>query len=792
MVARRNAPATLTSRRRVAAIAVSLVAVVLVAALAFGPLFARFSGELPPPRETVAAAQTQPADFVGAERCADCHAAEYSVWRRSTHGLAGGPPSPRLVIAPFNGAPIRFANASVIPRIRDTVYEFVVLRDGEAPRSFRVDGVVGGGHMIAGGTQAFVSDRGDGTWRLLPFEWSRQSRAWFCNTNARSGKGWTPITPALLLEDCGDWPPVRVLGDHPRYGNCQSCHTSQASVTLDSAAGRYQTRFASLAINCESCHGPARGHVELAERGELGRRADIGIASLAALDKDGSITVCYQCHSVKDQLRPGFASGDPLASYYSTQLPILGERPLFPDGRVRTFAYQEGHQYSDCYLNGGMTCVSCHDPHSQQYRSVTGDALTGRFDDRQCTSCHASKADPVVEHTRHPPAVRCTSCHMPARQEPETQALDARYANNRVVPYARSDHTISIPRPRLDSALGLASACSACHAGMSTARQERSIVELWGAVKPLPSIVAAQLRFVPGMPATAAASLLLGDERDGGELHGSARFAGVSRFLEDYVRVDADLLPDAEARLRELTRSPGDDVRAAALASLHLAKGTDRGTRRLLASALRAADARDAALRSRWAVILGFMGDRYAGSGRLADAMTAYERAIAVQPSNARLLLSLGNAQRDAGNRAGAVETYRRSLAIDPRAPLAWVNLGIALTELGDVQGAATALARATTVDGTEPLAWFNLANLAFVRLDLERAAALYQRAVELDPGIVPAHFQLARVNLLRGDSVAALRHLRRGLAFDSSDAQARQMAAFLGRRFAAGAGPKR
>jgi hypothetical protein len=52
-----------------------------------------------------------------------------------------------------------------------------------------------------------------------------------------------------------------------------------------------------------------------------------------------------------------------------------------------------------------------------------------------------------------------------------------------------------------------------------------------------------------------------------------------------------------------------------------------------------------------------------------------------------------------------------------------------------------------------------------------------------LDPSIVPAHFQLARVSLIGGDSVAALRHLRRGLAFDSSDAQAREMAAYLTNR---------
>jgi tetratricopeptide (TPR) repeat protein len=767
-------------------IAAAAIGVGLVAVFALEPFLSRFSGEFPAPRESVRRVATARSDFVGAERCADCHAAEYSVWRNSTHGLAGGAPSPRLVIAAFNGAPFGFANAQVTPRIRDGVYEFVVRQPGEPPQTLRVDGVVGGGHMYAGGTQGFVTDRGDGTWRFLPFEWSRQSRAWFCNTNSRVGKGWVPITTALRLEDCGDWPPIRVLGDHPRFSNCQSCHASQAIVTLDSApaGGRYNTRITSLAINCESCHGPGLRHVELAERGALSG-ADVGFTALATADKDASLAVCYQCHAVKDRLRPGFASGDPLTDYYSIKLPLLGERPLHPDGRIRTFAYQEGHQYSDCYRNGGMTCVSCHDPHSQQYRSVTGETLAGRFSDKQCTSCHLSKAEYPAQHTKHQAqSASCVSCHMPARQEPETRALNPRYANGRVVPYARSDHTISIPRPQLDSALGLASACAPCHAGMSTSQLAQTIRALWGDLKPLPATVAAQLRVEAGMPAASAAALLLGDTADAGERHAFARFAGISRFLETYVNVDTDLSPEVESRLRQLATSTDADVRAAALATLHLAKGgTDRGVRRTLAAALRAADARDAALRDRWTVLLGFAGDRYAERGDFGNAIAAYTRALEVQPSNAELALSLANAQRNAGNAARAVTSYQRSIASDPRAPLAWVNLGIALTELGDVQGAATALLRATALDANEPLAWFNLANLLYVQRDLGRAGPMYERVVALDPSIVPAHFQLARVSLLAGDSVAALRHLRRGLAFDSSDAQARQMAAFLTNR---------
>ena len=496
--------------------------------------------------------------------------------------------------------------------------------------------------------------------------------------------------------------------------------------------------------------------------------------------------MCYQCHAIKDQLRDGFLSGDSLEVYYSLKFPLLGDRPLFADGRVRTFAYQEGQQYSDCYRNGGMTCTSCHDPHSQTYRDALGTPLPGRFDDRQCTSCHASKAERPTNHTRHRAgSTRCTSCHMPLRQEPETRAAAARFTSTAVVPYTRSDHTISIPRPTLDASLGLTSACATCHANMSVGEQERWIRVGWGEVKPLDQTVAAQLEAAATLSESTAAATLLRTVASPTDTdpHAVARFAGASRFLERYVRPNAALHRDSDARLRQLAASADDDIRGLALAALHLAEGTNASTRRVLARALREASPHDAGLRARWSLALAYMGDRYAADGNLADAAAAYGRALEVRPDNARVLLSLANARRDAGDLAEALETYRRSLAVDARSPLTWVNYGIALAAAGDTTNAIGALSSATALNAYEPLAWFNLGNILLVRGDLPRAKEMYERTVRLDPSIALAHFQLARVSLLQRDERAALASLRRGLAFDSSNASAREMAAELARR---------
>src|SRR5581483_1228547 len=79
---------------------------------------------LPPPRLVPPRDPVRFADFVGSEACAPCHQAEYAAWARSTHARAGGSPSRDRVLAAFDGTPIRFADAVVIPAVQQGAYTF--------------------------------------------------------------------------------------------------------------------------------------------------------------------------------------------------------------------------------------------------------------------------------------------------------------------------------------------------------------------------------------------------------------------------------------------------------------------------------------------------------------------------------------------------------------------------------------------------------------------------------------------------------------------------------------------
>jgi tetratricopeptide (TPR) repeat protein len=678
------------------------------------------------------------------------------------------------VIAPFDGSPIRFRDAVVTPFVTSRgEYAFRVVQEGRPETVFTVAGVIGGGHMVGGGTQGFVTRWIDGTYRFLPFDFSRHGGVWFCNTVGRSDSGWVPITPQLSIAACSDWPPRRVLGTEARFSNCQECHGSGIALELDAGSQRYSTEIRSFAIDCESCHGPARRHVELARSGTVGTGADIGVRSLAVLDKDRSLEVCFSCHAVKDVLREGYRGGAPLSEHYSLGLALVGDNPLFPDGRVRTFAYQEGHRFSDCYLSGSMTCVDCHEPHGQGYRDIWGNPLPGRFDDGQCLDCHASKADRVAEHTKHPPGSpgsRCVNCHMPYLQQPEL--------GNRIR-YARSDHTISIPRPSLDAKLGIEGACFQCHGEWSSEAIAAAMDTLWGRLKPLPPEVSALLSS-EARPGDLVLAL------DPESRHSGAVAMALGELLER-------LAPDGQAldravleRLRGLARARDLDVKALALAALHLAAGERRDVRRVLRDALESAGEEESRLRDRWKVALAFVADRYRERGEARLAAAVYRKALEIAPGDPAVLHNLGLALANAGDLEGAVANYRASLQADPGQPLVLVNLGIALEGLGDAAGATEAYRRALEINAEEPLAHFNLGNVYLRQGRVSEAIAQYRRALEVDPGLALAHFNLARAYVATGDLEAALGAVRRGLEFAPDDSDGRQMELLLRRELGA------
>jgi hypothetical protein len=595
---------------------------------------------LPPQAGAVTAAE-----FVGSSACAGCHRDQYDAWSQSAHGRAGGIPGPDTVISRFNGTVLRFRDATVRLQVdAGGSYLFHVAEDGREALTLKVSAVVGGGLMHGGGTQASFALADDGSWRLIPFDYSRHADTWFCSTHQR---GWVPITPELSIRDCQDWPMGWTKG-YMGIG-CQNCHGSQIALEYLPASHSYRTTQLGFDINCESCHGPGRRHVELAARPDFASLEDIGMSSLAVLDEDGSLEVCFQCHAKKIVLDSTYLPGEPFQDHFALSAAGLDDA-LLPDGRSARFAYQKNHAYSDCYLNGTMTCVDCHAPHSLHYRDLNGRPLQGRFDDGQCTGCHAAKAQSPGRHSHHPQQVGCVACHMPYLQQ---------QSFGQVIPYGRSDHSIAIPRPELDSRLGLQGACQQCHEDMGDAQLQAATDRWWGEPKPVKPVIQALLngRWI-------GETELLGVLADSDGSHPLAEVKLLGVWLQRFA-APGSLRPEMEGLLRRLGAVAPLDRRASALALLDATAGEDEDVRVFLEAQLVAAGSEDAGLRRRWAGLLGMIGSRWLQPHGLDRGLRLYRRALELTPESSGLEARLGRLLLEA--------------AADPRAAMAHLQRALEL-----------------------------------------------------------------------------------------------------------------
>lgn len=635
------------------------------------------------------------ADFVGANACARCHQKQFDLWQASTHGRAGGTPNQAKIIARFDGTPLQFRDAVVTPTITPKgEYVFQIEPEGAPKKEIKVHAVVGGGHMQGGGTQSFFEKFADGTVRFLPFDFIRRENHWF--VQLRRDKRWVPITREISLQsDLANWPPNRVLGTLTEFSNCQNCHGSQIAVQYDKESRKYKTEYSTLQINCESCHGPGKRHMEIVSKAGFERLQDIGMEALATASKERSLTVCFQCHATKDIINEEpYLPGAPFNDYFSVKLPVFQET-FTVDGRVKSFGYQSTHLFSDCYLNGSMTCVDCHDPHSQGYRDVFGKALAGRFDNGQCTSCHASKKLATEQHTHHKSdsaGTLCASCHMPYLQH---QGIGPHLG------YARSDHSIPVPRPAFDQQLGIENACQKCHRDKDLSWQETHIKEWYGTIKPHNPAIANLIAAASAQDSAEAAKLLL----DPAANHPMAQMSGLAAYTRRFLRpnmpaADADVL----RRLKAFAQSPDLDLKSLGLLALHLAFDTEQEVRTLLDQQL--SDLKtDKAVRNRWGIAADYFGNSYADAGDFSNAILCFKKSLDVMPDNVVTMSHLALAYLKAGDVESGLTWLKKGVKQKPEKAVLHFQLAQTYAQLQQIPQAIQELEEGLKYSPEDPTA---------------------------------------------------------------------------------------
>ena len=702
-------------------------------------------------------ALSQLLDFINLDSCESCHPDQFELWKSSTHGRAGGVPFSSNIKAPFDGKKIELKDGWFIPFQQDGHYYFRAQEKRFPEVKYKVSSVVGGGHLYGGGTQAFFSVFPDGSMRLLPFDYHPEKKTWFFETNDLSG--WVPASKSLSMRMLTEWPPNRMMGSVPEKQNCQQCHGSQIITAFDRSLGQYKSSFTNLSINCESCHGPGKEHVTLMQFDKRIVKGYTGIQSLKTLSKEESLKVCAQCHALKDMIRPGYLPGMDFDDYFSVKFSMLGGNPYYPDGRVRAFGYQQNHIFSDCYQNGSMTCIDCHNPHSNSYQDINRNVLKGRFDNGQCVSCHMAKKENPSLHTFHESeseGSRCTACHMPFQQHK---------AVGDQLMFARADHTISIPRPKLDQKLGIKNACQQCHDNMNIESLNDYVTQWYGELKPHHPLESALFSFQKGEATNESFLNLFGSNND----PAPQAFAGISAaFMSEGANFISEKVVN---RLKDLAKNKDVDIRALSLAFLDAVKGDEPEIEKFIIHILSLSGKDQSKVRTRWSLALAYKAEDLIKAGKMEQGRILYKKSIKIWPKNARARKGLGEAYLKMGNINQSINTFGEIVNSNSLDWQGWAGLGRAQSLAGQNALAIEAFIKALEINSHYAEGHFGIGNIFFKENINIRAERHLIRTIELDPSITDAYIFLAATKIRLGKFKSATKILNQGLILNPDHA---------------------
>lgn len=381
--------------------------------------------------------------YIGSEQCLQCHQTEFSQWQLSDHHRAMQRPDEKTVLGNFNGTTVDFHGIET--RFYRQDRDFMVATAGKdgKPGVFKIDYTFG--HYPL---QQYLIDIGKGHLQALNIAWDSRS-------TKQGGQRWYHLQAKEDIDP-----------EHPFFwtrhfqnanSRCIECHATNVRKNFDAGNSSYASSWSETGVGCESCHGPASEHVDLATAKKLSSentgfitkrtpglnwafRGDNDIASPSGNKNDAYIDTCGGCHS----RRTSIGDVKPQAAFHDQyRIALLEPGLYFADGQIDDEVFVLGSFLQSKMAEQGVTCNNCHNPHSGKL-IAEGNAL--------CAQCHKPGRFDTSEHHHHPAGsagAHCANCHMPERIY---MTIDA-----------RRDHSFSIPDPGLSIESGAPNVCTSCH-----------------------------------------------------------------------------------------------------------------------------------------------------------------------------------------------------------------------------------------------------------------------------------------------------------------------------------------
>lgn len=172
-------------------------------------------------------------------------------------------------------------------------------------------------------------------------------------------------------------------------------------------------------------------------------------------------------------------------------------------------------------------------------------------------------------------------------------------------------------------------------------------------------------------------------------------------------------------------------------------------------------------IQPRHALYLNTLGNGLLAQGRTAEAVAAFEAAVAAAPDQADICFNFGNALRQAGRYDEAVEAFRKTIGLQPGHVRAYNNLALLMKAFGDAETASAVLIEAVAYAPNSVELRFNLGNALHMADRLEAAESAYRKVIALAPSHAEAHVNLGVVLREAGRADEAEQAFREAIALN-------------------------
>ncbi|BDD13065.1 hypothetical protein FUAX_54970 (plasmid) [Fulvitalea axinellae] len=154
-------------------------------------------------------------------------------------------------------------------------------------------------------------------------------------------------------------------------------------------------------------------------------------------------------------------------------------------------------------------------------------------------------------------------------------------------------------------------------------------------------------------------------------------------------------------------------------------------------------------------------------AGKNEECIEVTNRAIAINPGEAKAYHFRGHAKYDLGDKEGAIKDYDEAIRIDPEYINAYNNRGNAKYEIGDKEGAIRDYSEAIRIDSEYAYAYSNRGLAKSGLGDNESAIKDFDEAIRIDPKFAGAYYNRGLAKSELGDKEGAIRDYNEAIRID-------------------------